>query len=218
MGREGIRFLTVALVGVSSLGSPAQEEKLDAQALHGRDRAALLNVRTVLLAEKQFAARNGALYGPFECLTKPETCLPDFPKEDAPDGERLAYVAFVRAGYDPSAARCGLLLDEWPELVPGTDVISGVTFNFDRPSSQPPQAMLLAVPPVMTGSWRWDDLVATLTETLDAAKSRAVEPAQIDASSYAQFLPATLMAVTLYQITIATNLALNNHIYDRIGS
>src|SRR6266511_3953378 len=53
MGREGIRFLTVALVGVSSLGPPAQEEKLDAQALHGRDRAALLNVRTVLLAEKQ---------------------------------------------------------------------------------------------------------------------------------------------------------------------
>jgi hypothetical protein len=78
--------------------------------------------------------------------------------------------------------------------------------------------MLLAVPPALTGSWSWDDLVATLLETLQAAKSRAVEPAQIDASSYAQFLPTTLMAVTLYQITIATNLALNNRIYERIGS
>ena len=36
----------------------------------------------------------------------------------------------------------------------GPDVISGVTFHFDRPSSQPPQAMLLAVPPALTGSWQ----------------------------------------------------------------
>jgi hypothetical protein len=100
MGREGIRFLTVALVGVSSLGSPAQEEKLDAQALHGRDRAALLNVRTVLLAEKQFAARTGALYGPFECLTKPETCLPDFPKEDAPFLDPTYAWLETRLGYE----------------------------------------------------------------------------------------------------------------------
>jgi hypothetical protein len=76
--------------------------------------------------------------------------------------------------------------------------------------------MLLAVPPVLTGNWRWDDLVATLNETLDGAKSRGVDPAQVDQSSYAQLLPATLMAVTLYQITIATNLAINNRIYDRI--
>ena len=61
MSQEAIRSLTVALVGLSSLGSPAQDAKLDEEALRGRDRAALLNVRTVLLAQKQFASRNGAL-------------------------------------------------------------------------------------------------------------------------------------------------------------
>ena len=62
------------------------------------------------------------------------------------------------------------------------------------------------------------DLVSTINETLDAAKSRGVEPAQVDSSAYAQFLPATVMAVTLYQIQIATNLAVNTGIFERIGS
>jgi hypothetical protein len=132
--------------------------------------------------------------------------------------DRLLYTGHFATSFDRTADQCGLLLDEWPELVPGTDAVSGVTFHFDRPSSQPPQVMLLAVPPVLTGSWRWDDLIATLNETLDGARARGVEPAQVDASSYAQLLPATLMAVTLYQITIATNLAQNIGIYDLIRS
>ncbi len=131
---------------------------------------------------------------------------------------RLLYTAHFATAFNRAAAQCGLMLDEWPEVVPGTDVVSGVTFHFDRPSSQPPQAMLLAVPAVVSGRWQWDDLITTLVETLEAAKARAVEPAQIDASSHAQFLPATLMAVTLYQITIGTNLAMNNRIYEFIRS
>src|SRR5260370_14137489 len=98
MRRKRTRLLTVALVGASTIGTPAQEEPLDAEAVRGRGRAALLNVRTVLLAEKQFAMRNGALYGPFECLTKPATCLPGFPKEDAP---------FLDPTYDWLEARLG---------------------------------------------------------------------------------------------------------------
>ena len=78
--------------------------------------------------------------------------------------------------------------------------------------------MLLAVPAVLKGRWSWSDLVDSINETLDAARSRGVEPSQIDASLYAQFLPATLMAVTLYQIHISTNLAVNNRIYEKIGS
>jgi hypothetical protein len=131
---------------------------------------------------------------------------------------RLLYTAHFAVPFDRTADQCALLLDEWPELVPGTEVTSGVTFHFDRPSSQPPQTMLLAVPAALNGRWNWNDLVETINETLDAAKARAVEPAQVDASPYAQFLPATLMAVTLYQIQIATNLALNNHIYEMIRS
>jgi hypothetical protein len=140
----------------------------------------------------------------------------EFDPSVAGPNSRLVYTAHFAHPFDPTGDQCGLLLDEWPELVPGTEVVSGVAFNFDRPNSQPPQVMLLALPSVLKGTWGWDDLVATLIETLEGAKARGVEPAQIDASGYAQFLPATLMAVTLYQVTIATNLALNNHIYDLI--
>jgi hypothetical protein len=134
----------------------------------------------------------------------------EFPPDYAFDDDRLLYTAHFASPFDKGAAQCGLLLDEWTEVIPAKEEVTGVSFNFDRPNCEPPQVMLLAVPPALTGSWRWDDLVAMLHETLDAAKKRAVEPAQVDRTSYAQFLPATLMAVTLYQITIATNLAFNN--------
>jgi len=142
----------------------------------------------------------------------------EFDTANAPPGNRLLYSAHWAKPFAAASDQCGLLIDEWPETVPGPDIVSGVTFHFDRPNSQPPQTMLLAVPPLLRGSWSWDDLVATLNETLDEAKKRGVEPAMIDNSNYAQFLPATLMAVTLYATTISTNLALNNQIYDRIGS
>jgi hypothetical protein len=78
--------------------------------------------------------------------------------------------------------------------------------------------MLLAVPPVIRGRWQWDDLVAMLHEVLDGARERAVEPAHVDASAYSQLLPATMMATTLYWITIATNLAMNVGVYRQIGA
>ncbi|HSM88025.1 MAG TPA: hypothetical protein VLT16_17855 [Candidatus Limnocylindrales bacterium] len=142
----------------------------------------------------------------------------EFDPVKAGPGNRLLYTAHFSVPFNRAASQCGLLLDEWPELVPGDEVTSGVTFHFDRPSSQPPQAILLAVPAALKGHWSWNDLVDSINETLDAAKARGVEPAQIDASAYAQFLPATLMAVTLYQIHIATNLAINNRVYEMIRS
>lgn len=142
----------------------------------------------------------------------------EFDVTKATPNNRLLYTAHFAKPFDPSGDQCALLLDEWPELVPGTNLMSGLTFHFDRPNSQPPQTMLLALPPVLRGNWNWDDLVDMLNQTFDDAKKRAVEPALIDSSNYAQFLPATLMAVTLYQITVATNLAINNRVYDFIGS
>ncbi len=76
--------LTVALLGPFSPATRAQDQKLDQETLRGRELAALLEVRTVLMAQKLFAARNGGYFGPFECLSKPETCLQDYPKDEAP--------------------------------------------------------------------------------------------------------------------------------------
>jgi hypothetical protein len=76
--------------------------------------------------------------------------------------------------------------------------------------------MLLVTPPDFSGNWQWDNLVAALEETLEMAKKRAVEPAMLEKTKYAQFLPTTMMAVTLHWITVSTNLALNNNVYQRI--
>jgi len=84
MGRGSWIVLAAALQVGGTEGTAPQEGPVDAETLRVRDRAVVLDVRTVMMAARLFAARNGAYYGPFECLTRPETCLPGFPPEEAP--------------------------------------------------------------------------------------------------------------------------------------
>lgn len=128
------------------------------------------------------------------------------------DSDRLLYTAHHAVPFDRSRPLSGLLVDEWTEVIPSQEETTGLTFHYDRPNTEPPQVMLLVTPPDFTGHWQWQDLIDTLNETLDFAKRRAIEPEQIDTKVYARFLPATLMAVTMYPITIATNLAMNNQL------
>jgi hypothetical protein len=141
-----------------------------------------------------------------------------FPPDQAPDGDRLLYTAHYSTPFDKAARQCGLLLDEWTETIPGTTRATGITFNYDRPDNEPPQAILLVTPASATGTWQWDDLVGALDETLDLAKKRAVEPVQIEATAYSRFLPATIMAATLYGISITTALAAANGVSRFLGS
>ena len=134
----------------------------------------------------------------------------DLPPGPAPAGDRLLYTAHFPA--DPTTTQCGLLLDEWSELIPGPTVETGLTLNYDRPSSEAPQAMLLVTPTQFRGAWQWEDLVDALNETLDLAKLRGIEPSDVDTLPYAWFLPATVMATQARQLTIAADLALNNPI------
>jgi hypothetical protein len=110
----------------------------------------------------------------------------------------------------PGASRCGLVFDEWTEVIPAARETTGIAVNVDRPDSEPPQALLLVVPPAKTGTWQFDDLVAAVHETLDLAKIRAVEPEHLDDTAYAQLLPATVMSATRQPITISTDLAVAN--------
>jgi len=132
------------------------------------------------------------------------------------DGERLLYTAHYAGGFAPAAATCGLLLDEWTEVIPAHDETAGLSFHYDRPGSEPPQTWLLVTPARMQGRWQWADLVGALEETLALARLRAVEPAQVDATAYARFLPATTTAVTLYGISIAANYSTVNHVLARL--
>ncbi len=83
MARTGWLIPFLALVGAAHLAAP-QEDKPDAETLRGRERMALLDVRTILMAGRQFAGWNGGYFGELRCLTAPESCLPAFPKDEAP--------------------------------------------------------------------------------------------------------------------------------------
>ncbi|CAH1693789.1 conserved hypothetical protein [Hyphomicrobiales bacterium] len=180
--------------------------------------AGIARVRDKLRAFEQIATFTGA-FG----LDEPELTplqlpfIPDdrwlaleFPPDLALDKDRLLYSAVFAAPFDGTASQCGLLLDEWTETIPGANATTGIAFHHDRPNTEAPQTMLLVTPTDFRGAWQWDDLVDALNETLDLAKLRAIEPAHIDATPYAPFLPTTVMAAQARQLTIAANLVLNN--------
>lgn len=133
-----------------------------------------------------------------------------YPEGHGIDGDRLLFHAHHAAPFDPTAAQAGLLLDEWTEVIPTRDILSGVAFHFDRPNSEPPQAFLLMTPTDFRGGWSWADIVDGLNETLDTSKQRAVEPAQIDGTAFAPLLPATLAATVHHPLSIALNYAAVN--------
>ncbi|HZV73694.1 MAG TPA: hypothetical protein VFF79_08270 [Conexibacter sp.] len=126
------------------------------------------------------------------------------------DRDRLLYTASLPAGFDPAARRCGLLLDEWTEVIPADRQDTAIATHFDRPSSEPPQALLLVLPTQQTGGWVWEDVAGALDDTLRLARKRAVEPIHVDGTPWARFLPATVWATTLRGVSIGLALALNN--------
>jgi hypothetical protein len=134
----------------------------------------------------------------------------DLPKAPRSDEERLLYTACFAEPYGKGSWQCGLLLDEWTEVIPTNQATTGLTFHYDRPNSEPPQAMLLVTPAAANGAWEWEDLVGAVHDALDLTKLRALEPIHFDGTPYASFLPATIMASAYRPLTIAANLALNN--------
>ena len=141
----------------------------------------------------------------------------EYPPEYVINSDRLLYTCLYSVPFNPAQRQCGLLLDEWTEVIPATTRDTGLTFNYNRPDNEPPQSMLLVAAASNTGTWQWEDLVTALHETLDLAKKRAVEPAQLDPTVYSRFLPATVMASTTYGISIATALTAANSVIEIIG-
>jgi len=128
------------------------------------------------------------------------------------DEDKLLFTGIYSEPFDPTGPQCGLLLDEWTEVVPSRDETLGMTFHYDQPNSEPPQALLLVTPSNFTGRWRWEDLVNTLHQTLDMAKKRAVEPDHVDGTVYSRFLPPIVSLASPMPLTATLNLALNNQV------
>jgi len=142
----------------------------------------------------------------------------EYPPDQEVDAERLLFTGAYTVPFDKAAPQCGLLIDEWTEVVPGTSTATGIAFHYDKPNAEAPQSLLLVTPAAWDGAWHWEDLVEALRETLELARKRAVEPAQLDATAYARFLPATITAATRHAISISMVLAANNKVFQLVES
>lgn len=114
--------------------------------------------------------------------------------------------------FTTGAKQCGFLIDDWTEVIPTLNETTGITFNYNQPNGMPPQALLLAVTPEITGRWQWSNLVGVLEDTLLRAKLRAVEPRLIDTQQAPELnvlLPALLASYSEYDLDIALDYRLN---------
>ncbi|MBI3541972.1 MAG: hypothetical protein HY075_01675 [Deltaproteobacteria bacterium] len=99
----------------------------------------------------------------------------------------------------------GLLVDEWPELVPSKREKTGVSFHHPSPKSRAPQAILVAVPPnVAAKKWDLATLQAVLQETLDFAKMRAVDTDLL--GDFSQSIPALYLGANAAGAVVSTRL------------
>ena len=172
-----------------------------------------------LLEPLQFPYRSNDRWLALEFLTEEEAALREEERSFKVDSERLLYTAHYATGnFESNKRQCGLLLDEWTEVIPTLEETTGVAFHYDRPNSEPPQTLMLVLPTDYTGNWRWNDLLNALNETLEMAKMRAIEPDQIDDTAYSRLLPATISSTTIFPITASLNYSMNNQFYTLINT
>lgn len=97
---------------------------------------------------------------------------------EPPADPTLAIVTVGR--YSALAPMAGLLCDSWSEVIPAAREVTGMSFHYDAPAARPPQAVTLAVPPEPGQQhWTFEQLLATVLETFDLAKLRAVGPREL---------------------------------------
>jgi hypothetical protein len=114
----------------------------------------------------------------------------------AAPASRLSLVAFsprpASAGVGAGAGVAGLLVDDWVEVLPAAQQITGLSFHYDDPIARAPQAILLAVRPDDFPEWTFEAVEGSVLEALDLAKLRAVDPDALGALGH--YLPALYFA------------------------
>ncbi len=108
-------------------------------------------------------------------------------RDDTVPAASTAVVLHDPDGVDFGAPLCGLVVDDWTEVVPRGSEITGLTFNFDQPDATAPNAILIGVHPGDRDTWDLETLEATVLESLDLAKLRAVDTD--DVQWVGRFLP-----------------------------
>jgi hypothetical protein len=98
------------------------------------------------------------------------------PQSPAAANSKLSLVAFATQAYTPGSPIAGLAIDEWVDVLPTPQQITGISFHQDDPTARAPQSILLAVPPDSFPEWTIESLEGAVLEALDLAKIRAVDP------------------------------------------
>ena len=131
--------------------------------------------------------------------------LPVPPGQTFPPG-KLSLVAHLPQPFRPAQPVAGLVVDEWVEVVPGSEVTTGVSFQYDAPGARPPQVVLLAVAPPDTARWEVESLEQTLLETLELARLRALDPQALGEDVLLQrALPALYVSTNVAGETLSTD-------------
>src|SRR6185436_9661812 len=117
---------------------------------------------------------------------------------------RAGEVLRTKAALRPVAAqlphRAG---SRWVGGVPSARETTAITFQYDAPDACAPQAILLAVPPVLGRQWTVGGLNRVLIETLELAKLRAVDPGAL--GEIAHWLPALHFAFNVDGDAVSTD-------------
>jgi hypothetical protein len=100
---------------------------------------------------------------------------------------------------------CGLLVDEWVEVVPSSQETTAIAFQFNPPDACAPQSVLLAVPPVPDQPWTVASLHRVLLETLDLAKLRAIDAEAL--GEIGHYLPALYFGFNTNDEVVSTDFA-----------
>ena len=204
----GRDFLLLPRLAASDLAaplaaSPALVGDLNAprQALQqlARVRANLARWRSMWLYGQAFGAPAPALE---VAQLPPADVWAGRPGADVTSGT-LSLIVHRPDGAAPDGGWAGLIVDEWTETIPSAAADTALSFRYESPVAEAPQAVLLAVPPSATAAWDTDTLLDTIRETLTLAKIRAVDSSLLD--GLRPFLPAIFLSSNTANDTVSTS-------------
>jgi hypothetical protein len=125
------------------------------------------------------------------------------PGGERPPSGRLSLVMHRPAAPAASDRWAGLLIDEWPEVIPAAAETTGIAFHHDDPGAEAPQAVLIAVPPDDAARWSFATLTEIVGDTLDLAKLRGVDGELLGALG--QLLPAVYLSANVKDEAVSTS-------------
>ena len=116
-------------------------------------------------------------------------CELPFGTAGPPPAGTVGLLVVAPDGFDPAGPVAGLAVDAWAETIPAREHTAGLAFHYDAPGARPPQAVVLAVHPRPNPErWDLDTLLATVHETAELARLRALSLKEIE--GFSGLLPA----------------------------